>query len=922
MTSPLDNALALGTGGRSQTKSGLDAALELASVPAAQKKSGLDAALEIGSTPEPEGMGFLEAVDTAISAVDAPIYGAAEAALSGKGLKDIGRAAVENVGTRESRRATPTSVLKKHVNPLVEKAFKTTEKAGIPILSDILGIPMPELPGGSEERFAGMIGAAPKVAPSRNTLADVDAAILNTGLAMVGEFAGRPSSYLLPFGKLFGLGAKAAKGAVGAGVRAVEKIPAGAKAVAGARGAGQAVAEQFSTKARYGEDITARLREMRGLSEHEQRQFLRDLAELKESHPLKPAEWGDVTRAHELTPGPAPENLSDFRRISEASEALGKRVSDPIHKALQEAELPTRELAAGERHVPHVLQSELLTKAEQEAMGTRRMKSPAGEIRGAKSLWKRKHDVPIDKAHEAGYDFTLQPLEAWGQRGPGVIRAKESARFIHDMAARPGSQAVKIKSVKELPEGHKILDVRFQGKDGEAYQYAFKPDSLEYRVIKDQITDPLSPRAGVMKVLGPAMDWWKLHAIGTFGFGLRNAVGNYALMYYGAGPRIFKGDNFKRAYGVLKGTGGDITVGGKTYTREQLERLMAAQDVRKGMQAQGLAVEGKAGGAKPLFGSRKLQAVNPLSTENVYLQKTRKLAGGIEDHSRIMMFLDGLDQGMDTRAAGKHMREHLFDYSDLTPTERKIKEAVPFYGWVKNNVPLQIKTILKNPQRFIAPYRVAGAIEGQVSEEERRKEKGEWSRFRRQRGDRMLPIRGAGGKHYSLRLDLPQQDVNVLDMLTSGRPVSESVRDTVVSRVHPFLKFPLVEAPFNVSTHTGEKIDWGADVDAPGYLDFLTRTLGLGNVMPGVYNVGGKTKMDPRAKFAASNLVPELGFLERLTKPGGASNAISQFAAREAGTKIYPPTTKEEAARNKKYQKKETKQKRKEERRKLKRLPF
>jgi len=64
------------------------------------------------------------------------------------------------------------------------------------------------------------------------------------------------------------------------------------------------------------------------------------------------------------------------------------------------------------------------------------------------------------------------------------------------------------------------------------------------------------------------------------------------------------------------------------------------------------------------------------------------------------MDADKLAKGMSD--SGAHVREFLFDYLDLTHLERTaMKRGMPFYTWMRKNIPLQVENLVNQPQKYI-----------------------------------------------------------------------------------------------------------------------------------------------------------------------------------------------------------------------------
>jgi len=905
-------------------------------------------------------VGGLEWIGTGFGTPRAPLYGGLDTALSGGNLEEVKKAAIDNTMRLERNRLTPTDVYMRHgAEPIIDQPMSAIED--LPYVGRIFKQNLNPFAGedrsateGAGGRYLEMIGAAPRNPQRANpdvvTLGGINRAAANTAISVGLELGADPANLFLG---LLGKGVVAGAKLLGRGAKATAKAtPAGAKAF-------DATAKALSTEARYGPEIKAALREKRGLTDFDIREFNKAIKEIGEKHPLSKEDWSEVGRQHEqaMSTQPPPESVIGPpevpAHIKAAATELGERISDPMHAGLKEQGIPVRALRPGERHMPHALESEWASPDElvEQARDLPR-RSVAGEIKGAKSLKERKYDMTVEEAFEQGITFEKDPLKTWAKRGPEAIRAKHSARFIHEMAARPGAEAVKIKQVKDVPTGHALLDQRFVDEAGEVYRYAMKPDTAEFRVIKDQLAGPTSPKNGVWKALIWFGRFQKAHMLGTFGFGNRNMYNNPALMWYGMGNRSVKLDKNLRARKVTKGFFGladydNLKIGGRNYTKKELDRLMAGEETlhtpdtsgqwtpemgKLGERPLGQSLaEGLTGKVKSekvkefiLKAPGRAQAVNPASTRNVYIKATKSYANTIENHSRVMLFLDGLEQGMTPRQAGDFMRKYAFDYQDFTPGVAAARDyGVPFLGWLKNNTALQVEMLIKKGLIFNAPYRIAQGFEGQIPYEEKQREKGKLPHYQIKRGDRLIPwTKNKEGRYRTVKMELPQQDMGlIIDMLSGGGERGSEVASEIGSRIYPHIKVPL-ELGFNKDLFRDRPIDFGKDEKAPGYLDFLAQKLGLGNIMPGVYkNKKGETVVNPATKHAVEGMVPELGILSRATRDNEGA-AWSQALSTILGVKQYPQPTKKDEARVRRQKRFIKQDKKKQEKRERQRLPF
>lgn len=83
------------------------------------------------------------------------------------------------------------------------------------------------------------------------------------------------------------------------------------------------------------------------------------------------------------------------------------------------------------------------------------------------------------------------------------------------------------------------------------------------------------------------------------------------------------------------------------------------------------------------------------------LQKNREIGSAMENNSKLVHFIYKLRKGMSPEDAANSVKRYLFDYGELTEFEQKfMRRTIPFYTWVRKNVPLMYSELLKNPGKF------------------------------------------------------------------------------------------------------------------------------------------------------------------------------------------------------------------------------
>ncbi len=99
------------------------------------------------------------------------------------------------------------------------------------------------------------------------------------------------------------------------------------------------------------------------------------------------------------------------------------------------------------------------------------------------------------------------------------------------------------------------------------------------------------------------------------------------------------------------------------------------------------------------------RALHPMTTG-------REMGLLIENNSKIALFADRIIKGDHPIEAAMKTKKYLFDYFQLTPTEKAIfKRAVPFYTWTRKNMPLQLEQLVRQPGKYAKLAKVREEIE-------------------------------------------------------------------------------------------------------------------------------------------------------------------------------------------------------------------
>lgn len=118
-------------------------------------------------------------------------------------------------------------------------------------------------------------------------------------------------------------------------------------------------------------------------------------------------------------------------------------------------------------------------------------------------------------------------------------------------------------------------------------------------------------------------------------------------------------------------------------------------------------------------------ALDLTDTKNFFAFKYGAKAGNvIEGTDRLIHFMSMVRHGKTYEEAAESVNHFLFDYSDVTAFEASVmKRIIPFYTWMRKNVPLQLEQLIEQPKKYQLVTKTQYAIESYTPEEDRMDER-------------------------------------------------------------------------------------------------------------------------------------------------------------------------------------------------------
>ena len=244
---------------------------------------------------------------------------------------------------------------------------------------------------------------------------------------------------------------------------------------------------------------------------------------------------------------------------------------------------------------------------------------------------------------------------------------------------------------------------------------------------------------------------------------------------------------------------------------------------------------------------------------NAWLKGTRGAARITEQNARGALFIQSMIDGMSGAEAATNVKKYLFDYSELTNFEKDImRNVIPFYTWMRKNIPLQMESLLKNPAKY-ANVAKAYTEYGGMSESIMGDDPPTPDYFSEQ-----LAVRypsNIGNQPTYLMPDLPYMDFETAEGFLD--------EDKWISMSHPFIRLSL-ETYRNKKSFTGAPIE---DPNKAGQPLFLFDT-----DISGVYT--------PKVEYALEGLLPALSVGSRVHKKRQEGRTWREILLREAGVPI------------------------------------
>ena len=242
-----------------------------------------------------------------------------------------------------------------------------------------------------------------------------------------------------------------------------------------------------------------------------------------------------------------------------------------------------------------------------------------------------------------------------------------------------------------------------------------------------------------------------------------------------------------------------------------------------------------------------------------FLGVPRTVGEATDKFMRVTNFLHHLKRGLSPEQAAARTRAALYDYGLLTPFERRLSSGlVPFYSWIRSNLPAMFKLLATRPGIFMASqYAIKGAqrAHDMVSEDIP-----QWLK------DTMaIPIGvDKQGRYIFFNPSLPLSD---LSRIHGPQEWHENLKE-IANRLNPILTVP-VQLALNKDIFSGYPISRYEDLPMQRLkdsLDFAVKQISLAREVSTARRYVSIAR-DPTAPTPATIRVPGMGSLFVATSP-------------------------------------------------------
>lgn len=408
-----------------------------------------------------------------------------------------------------------------------------------------------------------------------------------------------------------------------------------------------------------------------------------ELGKISETEKALGMDWSTRSRAiHDIISGDFGYDLGDVTEVSELnylSHPLTDEIKDTVYGVFGR---PKAKSGGGQE----ALESWMTSKTGLRRGRTMKLVDDAGNV--------IEENPTIRQVNEAAVEGKNVRLRIPG--GDIPIRGKkvfeDNPRKILESYVPKISKAVGGKEFEDIISA--IGRETAQSADDIKYQDKYYSPEIAKDIARASVNraDPAHIKR-VGRVFDKAMQWWKAEKLFMVpAYHLRNVAGNFWNNSLASQNFAKDAPAWVSAYKDAGSTLKSVARG----TADKATRRLYDEMVERGVIHDSTWTSDMVEAA-----SKSDITLNPLSPKFVGFQWGARAGQSLEDWGRAAHYLWARKhKGMDPREAARSVKKHLFDYGELTDTEKKIKKIVPFYTWQRKNIPLQLENMAKIPSRY------------------------------------------------------------------------------------------------------------------------------------------------------------------------------------------------------------------------------
>lgn len=395
---------------------------------------------------------------------------------------------------------------------------------------------------------------------------------------------------------------------------------------------------------------------------------------------------------------------------------------------------------------------------------------------------------------------------------------------------------------------------------------------------------------GLLGAYDAVLNLWKGYATAVNpGFHIRNAQSNIFQTTLNGGKGLLNPLNHAKATGVLL-SDKNIPLMGKWLGNKTLDvggNKMTLPEVKELMKKEGVIGNGWLAKDIPNYIENQLDAgikgklspqlLNPLSQKNALIQGGRTVGNAVENQARSFNFLNEVKKTGDIKQAANTVEKTLFDYGDVTPFEKNVlKRTIPFYTWMRKNIPLQTENVIRTPGKYAAANKALNGIRDLSAPVDEKNlpeymDNPNWVK---------LPLNQNGNPMY-WNSNLPMGDLEKINPSQLG--------STVLGSLSPLIKAPL-EAKLNQNTFFGDKIEKypGEMKKAPAYVPNLPEP--VVKMLGAQYGLSKENVKELQVPAKVRFMMSQVPFMENVSKSIEAKGdkKFNQLLSFLMGAKIAP----------------------------------